>query len=173
MKHSIFVLLAALSAFPLAAQSTQPFADQVVFGGLQYNQNSAPQFQGFAGYAKLVDGTAGIYSYTRFVESSVKLKPQFAVQTQTETGFCAVTDKWGSLDVFAIFNRLGFTHVFACATGGIAAAASSVGASGSGTLLLERDMAKGWKIGIAASPSYSAVTGKVSYPIGIVFGWGR
>jgi hypothetical protein len=161
----------ALPATP--GQSVADLPNQAVFGGLQYNQSSSPQSQGFAGYAKLVDASAGVYSYTRFVETSVKLKPQLAIQTQTETGICSVTSAWGGFDIFSPLKSIGFDHVFACATGGIAAAGGSVGASGSGTLLAMKALQKGWTIGIGVSPSYSSVTGRVSYPVGLVIGWGK
>lgn len=165
------VLCAALLCVSAFAQAALP--DQAIFGGFQYSQQSAPQAQGFAGYAKLVDSNSGTYSYTRFVETSVKIKPTVAIQTQTETGVCSLTSKWGSFDIFTPLTKLGFTHVFACGTGGIAAAGGSVGASGSGTVLAMRDLQKGWSVGIGVSPSYSAVTGKVSYPAGLVVSWGR
>lgn len=179
--RSIGSVLLCLSVFAGAlfaqsapvSQSAAGLPNQAVFGGLQYNQSSAPQSQGFAGYAKLIDANAGVYSYTRFVETSVKLKPQLAIQTQTETGVCSVTSAWGGFDIFSPLKSIGFNHVFACATGGIAAAGGNIGVSGSGTLLAMKDLPKGWGIGIGISPSYSSVTGKVSYPAGLVISWGK
>lgn len=152
-------LLSVFLALPLAAQTALP--DQFVAAGGQYDQSSSPSANGFVAYAKLADKASGLYSYTRILETSVNLKPKFAVQTQTETGVCVFTKTFGVFDVFT------------CATGGIAAAGGSTGASASGSILITKQLGRGWTIGFAGGPSYSGVIDKVTYPVGIIFGWGR
>lgn len=157
---AVLSLVAAFAAFA-QAQPNQAFADQQVGASVQYDQASSTPITGSVFYAKLTDRNLGIYSYTRIVETAVNLKPQFSVQTQTETGFCLYTAKFGAFDMFT------------CGTGGIAAAGGSTGPSGSGTVLVTKAIGKGWSVGVAGGPSYSGATGKVSYPVGLVFGWGK
>lgn len=153
-------LLSIFLAIPLAAQTVTGFPDQVIVAGASFNQQSAPQLSGFFAYAKLASAS-GIYSYTRISETSVQLKPSIAVQTQTETGLCIYTHTFGAFKLFS------------CATGGLSAAGGSAGGSATGTLLATKDIGKGWSIGLAAGPSWSGVTGVVSYPVGLIIGWGR
>lgn len=157
---ALFALAFTFGAFA-QAQPNQPFADQTVGATIQYDQASSTPVTGSVFYAKLTNRDLGVYSFTRIVETAVNLKPRFSVQTQTETGFCIFTTKFGAFDVFT------------CGTGGLSAAGGNTGASGSGTVLVTKAIGRGWNIGVAGGPSYSGATGKVSYPVGLVFGWGK
>ncbi|HVW10888.1 MAG TPA: hypothetical protein VHC90_20015 [Bryobacteraceae bacterium] len=161
------VFPAALLALALTVTATaqvqpnEPFHDQTVGASIQYDQGSSTPLTGSVFYAKLTDPTHGIFSYTRINETAVNLEPQFSVQTQTETGFCIFTTKFGTFDVFS------------CGSGGLATAGGSTGASGTGTVLVTKAIGKGWSVGVAGGPSYSGATGKVSYPVGLLFAWGK
>lgn len=142
-------------------QANQPFPDQFVGATLQYDQASSTPFTGGVFYGKLADKNLGAYSYTLIRETAITRKPTYNVQTQTETGFCIYTTKFGTFDVFS------------CGTGGIATAGGSTGVSGSGQLLITKALKQGWTVGIVGGPSYSGIQSKVTYPVGLVIGWGR
>ncbi len=163
MKNLIAVLACLSFAIAASAQvaPNQPFPDQFVSAGISYDQASVPAVSGFVAYAKLADKAHGAYSYTLIRETSIKLKPTATVETQTETGACLYTTKFGAFDVFS------------CGTGGLATGGGNTGFSASGTLLITKALSKGWTIGVAGGPSYSGVAAKVSYPISLVFGWGK
>jgi hypothetical protein len=178
MKTLTIFICSALIAFgqtPPTAAPAHAFPDQIVAAGLNYSQGSVPATSGFLGYAKLASASSGIYSYSLVRETSINLftttpatatapaKSVFspAVQTQTETGACVFVRPIWSIDSFA------------CGTGGLAAAGGSTGFSASGTVLLTKYIGKGFFAGFSVGPSYSAVAGKVSYPVGIVFLYGK
>ena len=176
MKIAILAILSTAFAFgQTTAAPAQPFPDQIVAAGLSYSQGSVPATSGFLGYAKLANAASGIYSYSLVRETSINLftttaatattaaKSVFspAVQTQTETGACVFVRPFWGIDSFA------------CGTGGLAAAGGSTGFSASGTALFTRYIGKGFFAGFSVGPSYSAVAGKVSYPVGIVFLYGK
>ncbi len=158
-----FVFLACMhSNLSAQVQPNQQFHDQNVSVDLFYDQSATPTVQGGVSYSKLIDKDHGIYSYTRIHETSITLKPTPVIQTQTETGVCVYTTKFGVFDVFL------------CGSGGIATASSSVGLSGTGLGMAVTPLKNGWWIGLAGGPSYSAVDkGKTTYSLGLVAGWGR
>lgn len=161
---TVFCLLLLLAVFSALAQSALP--DQFVGGGLHYAQQSSPNLSGFIGYAKQIDKDRGIYSYTLIRETSLTLKPKPQLQTSTETGAAWHVGKFGAFDLFAL------------GTGGIAAAGgvqgTNTGFAGSGGALAVKPLPHGWFIGASAWAAYSSIPGAgVSYPVGLVVGWGK
>lgn len=159
-KFLMSLMLLAAPAFAQVQPNT-PFPDQAVGITTQYDQASTTPLTGGVFYAKLTSRDKGILWYTLIKETAVDLKPKFAVQTQTETGVCVYTIK------FAFFD------VFTCGTGGIATAADNTGLSGTGQLLILKGFKNGLAVGVSGGPTYSGAQGKVTYPVGIVFGWGK
>ena len=164
------ILLLSLLSLPLlVAQSTtplqpaNPFVNQFVGAGIGYDQNAAPQ-QIFGGmvYAKLLSAAAGTYSYTTVSETSINLHPKFAVQTSTQTGGCVYLTSFSSWNVFT------------CAQVGIALSGGTAGPAAAGTILAMKPLGtKGWQVALAGGPSYAGSSGgSVSYPIGVIFGFG-
>lgn len=159
----IIALLACiflLSALSVAAQAP-PLHDQEVGVTIDYDQASDAPVSGSAFYAKLTNVSLGLYSYTRIRETSINLRPKLAVQTQTETGFCLYTLKFGAFNVFT------------CGTGGISTAGDKTGISGGGNLLISKPIGNGWSVGLSAGPSFSGASGKVTYPVGLILSWGK
>ena len=167
------LLLATILAIPCFAQSSTvatavvpatPFVNQLVGAGVGYSQQSSPQdiFGGVV-YAKLLSAAAGTYSYTSITDTSVSIKPKFSVQTTTQTGGCVYTTKFGGWNVFT------------CAQVGIALASGTTGVGATGTIIAQKPIgAKGWQLLLAGGPAYSgAAGGGVSYPIGVIVGWGK
>ena len=161
---TVFCLLFLLAVFSIFAQTALP--DQFVGGGLHYAQQSSPNLSGFVGYAKQIDKERGVYSYTLIRETSLTLKPKAQLQTSTETGVAVFVGKFGAFQLFGL------------GTGGIAAAGSTQGTNtgfaGSGGALAMKSLPRGWYIGASAWAAYSSIPGAgVSYPVGLVIGWGK
>ena len=161
---SFCLLMFLLAVSSLFGQQTLP--DQFVGGGVHYNQQSSPNLSGFVGYAKKINADRGIYSYTLIRETSLTLKPKAQLQTSTETGAAWHVGKFGAFELFAL------------GTGGIAAAGgvqgTNTGFAGSGGALAVKQLSGGWFIGASAWAAYSSIPGAgVSYPVGLVLGWGK
>ncbi|HXJ38749.1 MAG TPA: hypothetical protein VNH18_05695 [Bryobacteraceae bacterium] len=163
MKTLLAALVAVIAlGMPLLAQDAPP--DQIIVGGLHYDQQSTPNLSGFVGYGKHI--ATGTYSYTLIRETSLTLKPKPQLQTSTETGVAVHVGKFGAFELFGL------------ATGGIAAAGSATGTNagfaGSGGVLATKALSRGWFIGASAWAAYSSIPGAgVSYPVGLVIGWGK
>lgn len=154
MKLALLSVFLALPVF--AQQPTLP--NQVVFISTQWDQASTPAVTGGVGYAKLIG--AGVYSYTHIRETSVTFGAKPLIQTQTETGACAYTFNFSSISVYS------------CGTAGFVAAGSSTGFSGSGQVLATKSLGKkGFFAGGYGGPTYSGITGKTTYPVGMVLGF--
>lgn len=150
-------LLSVFLALPVFAQPALP--SQVVFISTQWDQASTPAFTGGVGYAKLVSGS--VYSFTHIRETSVTFGNKPAIQTQTETGICAYTFDFASISIYS------------CGTAGIATAGTSAGFSATGQILAEKSIGKkGFFVGGFGGPTYSAVLGRTSFPVGVVLGFG-
>lgn len=152
-------LLSIFLALPVFAQTSPALPNQVVFISTQWDQASTPAFTGGVGYAKLISGS--VYTYTHIRETAVTFGSKPAIQTQTETGLCAYTFNFASINIYS------------CGTAGLATAGSSTGVSATGQVLATRAMGKkGFFVGGYGGPSYSGVLGRVSFPVGAVFGFG-
>lgn len=151
--------LALLSVFLALPVFAQTLPNQVVFVTTQWDQASTPAFTGGVGYAKLLG--SNVYSYTHVRETVITFGSKPAIQTQTETGACAFTFNFASIGIYS------------CGTAGIATAGSSTGLSASGQVLATKPVgSKGFFIGGYGGPTYSGVLGKVSFPVGLVVGFG-
>lgn len=149
-------LLSVFLALSLAAQT---LPNQVVFVSTQWDQASTPAFTGGVGYAKLVAGN--VYSYTHIRETALTFGAKPTIQTQTETGACAYTFNFAAISVYG------------CGSAGLATAGSSTGFSTTGQVLATKAIGtKGFFVGGYGGPSYSGVAGRVTFPVGIVFGFG-
>ncbi len=151
------LVMSVVGAF---AQSPAPYVvpDQAVVIGGQYDQASTPAATGFVAYAHKV--TDNSLSYTKISETSITIAKKLAIETKTETGICVYTAPFASF------------RVFTCGTAGVSTVNGSVGFSGGGNLLAVRAVgSKGWFVGATAGPSYSAVVGKVTYPVGFLVGY--
>ncbi len=160
MKKLICVLImSVVGAFAqVAAPAPYVVPDQAVFLGGQYDQASTPSATGFVGYAKKI--TDNSLSYTKISETSITISKKLAIQTTTETGICVYTTTFAS------------AKVFTCGTAGVATTNGSVGFAGGGSLLITKPVGtKGWFVGGTGGPSYSAVSGKVTYPLGVLVGY--
>ncbi len=172
MRHTLIALVAILVAAPAFAQN--PFPDVTIGGGLEFNQASRPQSQGLAFLAKAVDKTKGIYSYTLYRITSVKIDPKaktINVQKQAETGVAAYVKS------FNLGPAIGSWDCFTAVTAGAAVADGEVGKSASGKLFCTRPVGRGIYLGVEAGPSYSSLasgggSAGVSYPVGMTLAWG-
>jgi len=164
-----FTLLACSLSFGQAVGNPTGYEtpDLTITGGIHFDQAATPQIQGDVDVAKHV--SSGVYQYNdvkltsiRFIPVQGQKIPQVEVQTQTETGACGY-----------IATVAGFA-LSTCVAGGLAAAPGQSGPSGSGNLVgLKRT---GWKDsvwGFNAGPSYSGVSGGVSWLFGVRFGWAK
>jgi hypothetical protein len=162
----VAAVVAAPAATPVVASVSpiNPFVSQFVGAGIGYSQAAAPQqLMGGVVYGKLLSAAAGTYSYTTISETQVHISPAFSVQTQTQTGGCVYTTSFAKFDIFT------------CAQVGVALAGGTTGVGAAGTFLAMRPIGtNGWQLGLVGGPSYSgAAGGGVSYPVGMIVGWGK
>lgn len=167
LRSLVLIVFFALAAF--AQNALLP--DQFVGAGLHYSQQSSPNMSGLVAYAKLVDRDHGVYSYSLIRESSIfvpntgKTLAQRvqAMQTSTETGAAVhMPVRFGAFDLFAL------------GTGGLASTGPNTGIAGSGGVLATKGIGKGWYIGLSAWAAYADIPGAgISYPVGLVIGWGK